>query len=710
MNFPTKILIVLGTFFACQISIAQSTFHPIETGYAGASGINAVSFRRNGIHTVGNQQFVAYYNDDRRVTIARRTLGEGAWEIFTTALVDPNSNATDGHNVITFGIDGNGIMHMCWGMHNHDLLYVQSTTPVTGDTQIAFTGLMSMTGINETIVTYPEFYPLENGDLLFLFRRGFSGNGDTHLKRYISTTESWADIQLPLYDGRDIGLGFEDNCAYFHRLGFDNDGNLLASWTIRNTPNYQTNHNLFFAKSPDYGVSWTDIQGNELSLPLDEGSMSPIVDIPTGFSLINQADMTVDTNGNPIIATWWAPGTASGNFNRQYMLVWHDGTQWRTSQITNRTSDSSEQGGGAARDLARPIVVSDSDGKVYVALRFRERGDVLTIAVSSSPDRDDWQFIDLPTGSLGNYEPVFDTVRWQRDGILSFLLQSIIGESTQIRVLDWVPQEPGDEPIVNFNYFDDFDGNSNPLNGAVEDGSGAIWIANNFVNSDGSFNGGNEGSALLPFDPVVDQVYHLSMDVFNMSDRWVALGFCRDIISSPGQSSFADRFSNDADGIAWMLYRNTTAADQDIQIFEGLNTAGNIYSEDYAGGFSVPRTLSITIDTTGDGASFQAEFRIEQDTLYSGTVNRSVNEINYVGFSFDDSTNQTVFVDNFSLTQEAELLLGDVNCDGDINLLDVAPFVDLISNGTFSEKADMNQDGTVNLLDVEPFINQLSGG
>ena len=60
--------------------------------------------------------------------------------------------------------------------------------------------------------------------------------------------------------------------------------------------------------------------------------------------------------------------------------------------------------------------------------------------------------------------------------------------------------------------------------------------------------------------------------------------------------------------------------------------------------------------------------------------------------------------------EEAPILLGDVNCDGDVNLLDVAPFVNLISNSGFSEKADINEDGIVNLLDVQPFVALLSGG
>ena len=52
---------------------------------------------------------------------------------------------------------------------------------------------------------------------------------------------------------------------------------------------------------------------------------------------------------------------------------------------------------------------------------------------------------------------------------------------------------------------------------------------------------------------------------------------------------------------------------------------------------------------------------------------------------------------------------GDVNCDGVVDLLDVSPFVQLLSTGGFSEKADINGDGTVDLLDVSPFVALLSG-
>lgn len=57
-----------------------------------------------------------------------------------------------------------------------------------------------------------------------------------------------------------------------------------------------------------------------------------------------------------------------------------------------------------------------------------------------------------------------------------------------------------------------------------------------------------------------------------------------------------------------------------------------------------------------------------------------------------------------------KVLVGDVNCDGVVNLADVQPFVELLTTGGFSAKADINGDGVVNLSDVAPFVALLSGG
>lgn len=67
-----------------------------------------------------------------------------------------------------------------------------------------------------------------------------------------------------------------------------------------------------------------------------------------------------------------------------------------------------------------------------------------------------------------------------------------------------------------------------------------------------------------------------------------------------------------------------------------------------------------------------------------------------------------------SYTERAELsiiavLLGDTNLDGFVDLLDVMPFVELLTGGGYLPHADINEDEVVDLLDVAPFIDLLTG-
>ena len=78
-----------------------------------------------------------------------------------------------------------------------------------------------------------------------------------------------------------------------------------------------------------------------------------------------------------------------------------------------------------------------------------------------------------------------------------------------------------------------------------------------------------------------------------------------------------------------------------------------------------------------------------------------------------DSVSGTVKTSRFILTYLSDVenefcfgsaLLGDINLDGDIDLLDIQPFVNLLATQTFQGEADINGDGEVSLLDVAPFV------
>ena len=70
--------------------------------------------------------------------------------------------------------------------------------------------------------------------------------------------------------------------------------------------------------------------------------------------------------------------------------------------------------------------------------------------------------------------------------------------------------------------------------------------------------------------------------------------------------------------------------------------------------------------------------------------------------------NATGIVRVYNVACASQVIPGDINQDGQVNLLDVEPFVALLSSGEYLEEGDMNGDGAVDLLDVQLFIEVLS--
>ncbi len=461
-----------------------------DFGYAGASAINTVSFVRSSLKTIGNQQFVTWYGRHQHdaaatfnntIWIGRRTLGTSQWEIFRHPSFTAN-NIGDGHDVISYGIDGGGYMHLSWGMHGDAFHYSRSTTPVIGSAPIVLGPDTTMTG-REATVTYPQFLKLPDGDLLYLFREGGSGAGDTYLNRYDTATATWdnvhrdGSIQLPFLKGRGWTPNYN---AYpnMPQLGGDGD-DLILTWCWRYNADspageagYQTNNNIAFGRSTDAGLTWQRQDGTPYVLPIsrDGESGNPataaehVVTIPEGSSLINQASMCLDSTGNPVVAIWWAP-EAPANHRRQYMVAFrHANGTWQTRPVSNRTHNpvTTKYSESAVRDLGRPVVVTDDQGRIIVAYRDDAGGNGITLVhslpLAADPDRLLWIEVDLTQDNLGNFEPIIDNELWARDRQLHFLYQASQGEgytppantADRISVLEWdasryfaQPRQPG---------------------------------------------------------------------------------------------------------------------------------------------------------------------------------------------------------------------------------------------------------------------------
>lgn len=414
--------------------------------------INAVPIRFNALTTVGGYQFTSYYRGDGKLLVGRRQAGNNTWDLFPTQFTANNIN--DDHDISSLAIDGDGFLHMSWGMHVNNFLYTKSTASVLNANPMNLVGgnvgnsaaLNSMTGLYNTSVTYPAFYNLPDGDLLFMYRNGSSGNGDYRLRRYDTATDQWSELGAgadKIWLGRQApGSSLPEVNAYPNQLAFDSQGNIHATWTWRgNGATFQTNHNIDYAKSANGGATWTTMNGTPYTTPIYETNAQVAITLAENNSLINTTGMAADKFDQPVVATWWAPGAAQGDHRRQYMLGWYDNAlqQWRTSQITHRTIDGPNMISNSNTDLARPIVVVDDSNRVIVGMRHNEGTNGLTIAYSENTNRNDWKFVELATENLGDWEPVYDSNRWNQDRVLSFLYQpSNLGlTSAPVSVLDW---------------------------------------------------------------------------------------------------------------------------------------------------------------------------------------------------------------------------------------------------------------------------------
>ena len=397
------------------------------------SSVNAVIFRTASLASHGSTQYAAYYDDSAHVVLAKRRIGDTTWTISRTPYTN---DVSDAHNAIAIAVDGGGVLHVAWAEHNKALHYaraVRAGSLVLGPPE-------PMTGQREERVTYPQFYSLPGGDLLFVYRDGQSGSGDVLLDRYDVRRRAWRVLQHPLIAGEG------KRNAYVNQLAIDARGGWHLSWVWRDSPDVASNHDVLYARSADEGRSWHTSSGTAYSLPITATSAEVAWAVPHGSELINQTSGAVDRNGRPLIATYWRD---TGSEVPQLRLVWHDGTRWRASRVGDRTLAFRLSGGGTKRiPLSRPQVLVGRSGEVIVVYRDQERGGGVTVARSTDPARARWTVRELWTSPVGQWEPTYDLDRWRRDGRLSLFVQRVgqgDAESLEdvpaqpVLVLDWTP-------------------------------------------------------------------------------------------------------------------------------------------------------------------------------------------------------------------------------------------------------------------------------
>lgn len=428
----------------------------IDGGFGQA--INGLSFQQSPLVSLNGFQYVAYYDADRWVCVARRRLPWDAWEV--ARLTDYAFKSNDAHNVISMGIcPGDGTLHLSFDHHVGPLHYRVSKVGVaSGTAQVNWDASLFGPVLDELepgmripSVTYPRFWPTPEGNLQFGYRRGGSGNGDRMLADYDAATGQWSGVrQIDAHEGAYTSGSQVSNsrCSYPNGYDYGPDGRLHMTWVWREGPG-TANHDLMYAYSDDQGITWKSNAGEVLDHPaqLDSPGIT-VVPIPEALGLMNTHGQAVDSKGRIHAVVWhcteeslkaagsapgqerWGPPTA-----RRYHHYWRDGHGvWQHQELP-----------GVAGN--RPKILFDHKDNAYLILGgkhdkasgLHDPGALHILTAAGASGWTDWRTVHVEEGPFAN-EMLADVARWKSEEILSILVQEspeVPHQPTALRILDF---------------------------------------------------------------------------------------------------------------------------------------------------------------------------------------------------------------------------------------------------------------------------------
>ena len=402
-----KKLFLIMTFFSVAVNAQLKTqISEIGLGWSNNS-VNTVVFRNKALTTFKNIQFTAYYNPEGKMVLAKRKLNSQKWEVVVTPY---SGNVKDAHNDISIAIDSDGYLHVSWDHHNTRLRYARSTKPFS----LELGKEMSMTGKDEDKVTYPEFHNLSNGKLLFCYRSGASGRGNMVMKLYDVPTQKWTSLQNNLIDGENQRSAYWQICV--------GKKGIYISWVWRESWDVSTNHDICYAFSDDDGKTWQKSTGEKYNLPITEKTAEIAWKIPQNSSLINQTAMTVDEDGNPYIANYWAV-----NGVPQYKIVYLKAGKWHLMDTDFHQNAFTLGGGGTKKiPISRPKILVNKS-MLYLLYRDEERDNKITLAYTDLAKKQ-WKLEDISPFPVGQWEPNFDQELWAAKKQLQIFSQNVSQE------------------------------------------------------------------------------------------------------------------------------------------------------------------------------------------------------------------------------------------------------------------------------------------
>ena len=211
---------------------------------------------------------------------------------------------------------------------------------------------------------------------------------------------------------------------------------------------------------------------------------------------------------------------------------------------------------------------------------------------------------------------------------------------------------------------------------------------------------GSEG--LIDFDNQgvrpFDELDRINSVEFNLVDE----GTLNDAFEGPtGASSGIAREFAPLDGPVFINFQ--FGVDLELRFDNPINTA----SAEIRTGSSTTEDETLTFELY-NGGNFISSVTVDE---------RSGSSFFFYGVQSTDAFDRLIIrvrpdnrfgIDNLRYAFVASELPGDVNLDGDVDFLDISPFIALLSTGDYQIEGDINLSGEINFLDIALFIDLLS--
>ncbi len=319
-------------------------------------------------------QYVAYYDDERYIRLARRELGSSEWSYHTFPV--QMGWATGGHANFALALDRDGYIHMC--AYRRDLQRGPSSPPrkiyYRSKNPHCIEDFERLYMVSESeLPDYPTFLLGSDEELYFEYRAGTSGAGNHVYNIYDPDSRSWERAhEGPFFDGQG-----RMNAYGFPRLR--QDGNWHVVWCWRNTPDNATNHSPSYARGEDMR-NWQTAGGEPIDLPItietDGVVFDPDAGVGDGISNMTTGGLSFDSEGRPVIS--YHKFDEAGN--SQIYNARFEGDRWRRVQATDWDFRWNYSGSGALPRVVRTGSVSQAEEGVLEHIVWnRHSGEELII-------------------------------------------------------------------------------------------------------------------------------------------------------------------------------------------------------------------------------------------------------------------------------------------------------------------------------------------